>query len=451
MTEKHMYTSVRLLLLRELADSTIHEALHLEGITDDEEVSLLASQASWDFAKGICPDGFNFGHYFESRMDKFHADLREDVERGDGPPEWKKIQLHMFDNHLSYYDPDGPVEIKTLRQAMEFHVGEEHPWPSLSDSGVASWGGDTEAQGPPVSTTTEAAPVMAPAPAAAPTQEAPLSTPAATGPAVAAPPSPSPAAPTDSSPGATTDFQAHDESVPDFGYDDYNPLDDIATQHDDNPFDETDAYAATQHVTQTMTPAAMPSMTSAPGSQQAPAAAPVADPVPTLPQQQTDMAEFHRIQQITEQVLRRLFNHVQTKCEFNTLGGYNNPGAVLEPIAIHDIPGANELFVSMDTLNIAGQIERDVKVEGYLKGSITKTGGLPQYRFAMKFGDQLLRRSFIAQNPAGNGKWAQAAQTGTRIMALRKPVAENAPPTCHIQLAPGMPLGQEVFKLWGDK
>ena len=160
-----------------------------------------------------------------------------------------------------------------------------------------------------------------------------------------------------------------------------------------------------------------------------------------------------QIQQAVEGVMRALFVHVMSKCGFTTAGSYNNPAAVLEPVSIHHIKGAEELFSHMDTTDATGVYVGNQPCQGMIKGLVSKQN-LPMYRFYLNIGGQLYKRTLIPQNPDKLNanqeltKWAEQAREGAKIMML---LEDNKGPRAHLKLAANTPFGQEEFKIWQDK
>jgi hypothetical protein len=158
------------------------------------------------------------------------------------------------------------------------------------------------------------------------------------------------------------------------------------------------------------------------------------------------------IHKTLEGIMRVMFVHVMSKCGFTTEGGYNNPAAVLETISVAHIEGAAELMTHYDTATATGVYSANVPCLGQVKGMISEDN-LPYYRFYLKIGGQLYKRSFMPQNPNKLDinncptTWAQKAQEGTKIMMLSEKGIGNK---AHIILAPNTPFGQEEFHIWGE-
>jgi hypothetical protein len=248
--------------------------------------------------------------------------------------------------------------------------------------------------------------------------------------------------------------------------DDYNPLDDMCCSDVNDENDEyvapgdSNIYAQTVELTSApvmseITPATVVTTVPVEPVAQAPVVPitpePLVNQLPTDTQTGNNM-DAARIQEIAEKVLRRMFHHVFTKCEFNTAGGFNNPYAVLEAVSIGDIDGASELIVKQDTLDELGAFKSHEEVKGFVKG-LTTNDGRPKYTFYIKVGDTLHKRTLMPANPNAvkDGvptNWAAQAKLGWKIMML---MPEKGAPTAHIKLEPGKMLGQEEFQIWTAK
>jgi len=97
-------------------------------------------------------------------------------------------------------------------------------------------------------------------------------------------------------------------------------------------------------------------------------------------------------------VYKRLFDHIFNKCGW-TGQGFSNVGAVLEPIAITDIPGAAQLVVAMDTVDQYGKSLADAPAQGSVKGLVFTKTGLPAYHLTIKTGSVTIIRRLVPQNP----------------------------------------------------
>lgn len=161
-----------------------------------------------------------------------------------------------------------------------------------------------------------------------------------------------------------------------------------------------------------------------------------------------------QVQECLETIMRTLFHHVATKCAPNGDGTYNNAAAVLEPVNIQHIPHAMDLITHMDSHDALGNYKTMLPFDGFLKGIVSLTTGLPMYRFHLEIGGKMTTRSYMTQNPnsldaEGNPKvWAQSARDGNLIMMLMK---AGVGPTAHVMLEKGKIVGQEIFEIWPAK
>lgn len=454
--EKLMNNSMRTLLLRDLLDTCAHEAWHARKCVeshnwrkddlDEQGAKDNAWKLSWGMAEYWDVNLDNFGPLLDSFMQSLYKDLKEDVQEDDCK-EWKKIQLHMLENEVNYYNPESGVEIRTIREVFQAQVGPEIPWMDtdnplfnafVSFTSIADRiSKEEEVIGVVSSETNILTPAAVKSPAVATSPEH--------APAVAISPEPTPA--------PAIKKQVVTEHVTTTVCADYDPLSDSACDMD-NPFD--DDIATPEMVTQPNITAPVMDNTTIPVeiTPAQVAVAPAVDGSVTTQQPTVPQMDVLRIQKIAEQVLRRMFHHVNTKCEFNTDGGYNNINAILDPINITDIDGASELFTKQDTLDANGVFQSHTDVNGFIKGLPTAKG-LPRYTFYMNMGGKLHKRVFIAQNPEKKKAdgvtptaFAAKAQAGYRIMML---LADGAGITADITLENGSVLGQEVFNIWNKK
>jgi hypothetical protein len=418
------YSSLKCMLLKEILNTAAHESHHIlashnsenwdNSDLEEEKCKEVGEDLSWHVAKKYDVEIEHFGPLLDDSIEEFIEGLRGIIAQHDEEktevPEWMALQVYMYENKLAYYHPESDTSL-SFRKAFETGAEDEDPWideckkfiaetPQTVDSEtVAPVAGANETQ---------------PAPAVAPT--APTTTPAAATP---------PSNPVTEQAPQTTVQQPVGIGQLNGGLQDAPMLDDSVM----------DGMGKVPAPVAPATPAANP----------APAAA-AANPTPTAAAGGTGQPL-----QVVESVLRRLFHHVNSKCEFNTDGGYNNPYAVLEGVSIADIPGAQELFAAMDTTDETGKFLSQQQCNGMIKGLVSK-GGLPRYTLYLNMGGQLHKRTFIAQNPnkldsSGQNltKWAQAVRSGKRIMML---LQDNIGPRADIQLDAGQPLGMEKFNVW---
>ena len=409
---ENMNTSIRLLLFMELINTAMHEAWHAKvceevkdfsvSDLDEQGASNNAAKQSWLIGKSMDVNITSFGPLLDGLIKEFYDTLKEDVEEPDCK-EWKKLQLHMLENNLSFYAAETGTEIRTFREAIESYVNPSQPWMTEDNSLFNSWHGEkvlinlrdqeapkAEAVIEPVVVAPVVTPVVAPIVAAA---EPVVAT--------AATPPPIPVVP------SMVQYASQEEdcNVEQF-----------------NPFNDDEEVAPVMHT------------------------------APQAPQTQAPVNGMSvlAVAQIGEMVMRRMFHHVFTKCGFNR-GKFTTPEAVLEPICINDIPGATEIFVTQDTHDASGVFKTNIPVNGFIKGTLSK-GGLPEYKFSMSIAGQLHKRTFIVQNSEKTKedgtltKWAMEAQEGWLTMMLYAKMGEHA--TAFIRLPPFGTLGQETFSLW---
>ena len=424
------YTSLKFMLLKELLNSAAHEAHHLKvseetgnwdnSDLEEEQAKYHGDYLAWRVAKKYDVEIDNFGPILDDAIDEFIEGLRgilkEEEENNKKATEWMALQVYMHENKLAYYNPN-LEESLNFRKGFETGAEDEDPWIDEVKTFIMEVSPNIAGTEQNIAQPSEAqpAPMAPPASPIQPTSQPAAFTPPAnpmTPPPVATT-QPNMAAPTSAPMTAPVGIGTLNDGLYDApGYEDYG-----------------------------MPPAATPAATGGyNGYAQQPAAP----------------AVQHTGAMLTvETVLRRLFHHVQTKCEFNTDGGYNNPHAVLEPVNISDIPGAQELFVAMDTMDAAGQYVSQQQCNGQIRGLVSKDNR-PRYTLYLNMNGQLHKRTFITndpnkedqKNPGNLGKWAQANRMGTRIMML---LQDNIGIRADIQLEAGKHLGQETFKVWEVK
>lgn len=416
--DENIFMSIRALLIRELLDTTIHEAFHLKATAEgkvfmndtdeDVEASALGLKYSWIAAKNWDVDIFMFGGILDDLLEDFIESIKEDCK--DKPVMWKELQIYMWDNKLSFYNPEKGQELN-MRRTFEARAYDVAPWLEESRKFI----GDIAIVKPPI----EEQIVEKPITAKEETVISAINTAAhnfATGTqsvreAVAS------VAVASMAPGiaavtAPTAYSS-DEELSTINYDDTTLL---------QPSAEMMAvYTAATLPTPSAPPAAPSSLTR------------------------------EEIITTTETVLRSLFWHIFSKCEFNTEGGFNNPNAVLEPVDVTRIPNAAALFTNVNTLNEHGIFTPNYPCNGHIKGLVSKQG-LPMYILYLNAAGGLHKRTFIVQNPnkmtGGDNpsltKWAMEARQGTKIMML---LEDTKGLKAHIKLEPELPLGQEKYEL----
>jgi len=147
---------------------------------------------------------------------------------------------------------------------------------------------------------------------------------------------------------------------------------------------------------------------------------------------------------ILQAVLTRLYVHIFSKCGFapGSDSGFTNAAGVIEPVYIGDIPGASDLFHSMDTVEDKTLSEK--RITDTIVGRVLPKSGLPGYHLYLNIRGMKAKRSFIPQNPnkMNNGvlsKWAEKARAGHCIAMLTQ---EGKGIRVDIQAAPG---GQLIY------
>lgn len=407
--EDKMYTSIRTLIIRELLDTIIHEAHHLKCSLDadnfansrleEDEAKKVAWDKSWMAAKHWDAEVKVFGPVLDTLMKDFIEDLREATT--ETPTMWKDLQVYMWDNELAFYNPDMDQECQ-IREAFESMAKDKSPWiddPKVFMADIpeeATEGGNQED-------------IVAPE----------------------APKAPETAAQEEQVQTADSGFEMAEHEVVDYVPPEALDITNVVPVVPEPPAQQP-APVVPPPPQAVVQPEAVP----------APPAAPVNQDVNVL-----------KIQKAVESVMRTLFVHVMSKCGFTTEGGYNNPAAVLEPISIHHIPDAVELFSHMDTTDATGVYAGNQPCQGMIKGLVSKQN-LPMYRFYLNVGGHILKRTFIPQNPNKLNahqeltKWAEEAREGAKIMML---LEDNKGPRAHIKLSANTPFGQEEFRIWEDK
>lgn len=134
-------------------------------------------------------------------------------------------------------------------------------------------------------------------------------------------------------------------------------------------------------------------------------------PVQTNAQEQSNMPKYigpvnlpiEEIKAIIKEVTMRLYNHVFTKCGFNPFnpqapGGFENGGAIYDPVSIADIPNANKVFVAMDITDRAGTKQNDVPITGHISGQVFKNSQIPGYWVWVNVNGYKVKRSIVPQN-----------------------------------------------------
>jgi len=414
MEEENMWISLRALIIRELLDTTFHEAHHLKAANtakvydnpdiENKEATDIGRSKAWEFAKRWDVEITEFGPVIDTLLKDFIQSLREDIK--EKMVMWKAIQIHMWDNNLGYFDGDNGVELD-IRKTFEAHTKNEAgyaPWTEepmkfKGDAEVIEKTASIETIAETISTTP-----VAPKPPEPVYQQEPVHT---TTPVIHT-------APIQTMTSVPSTFMGDD-------------LYDIPQQQfDEDPFEQY-----------TGTVAAITPITQIPRQQTA------ATPAVNNNLTSEEMATC------AEHVIRMLFWHIINKCEFNSEGRYNNPGAVLEPISLAHIPHATEMFTHYNTTNAQGGFVGDVPCNGIIKGIVTGQG-LPSYQLYFTFNSVKHLRTLLPVNSGktdGSGNlttWAQQARDGyKRVMWLEKDQGMRAT----IELSPEAMLGQEEYKI----
>ena len=402
--EESMNFSASAFLLRSLMDTIFHEAWHaarcLElkdfaaGDLDEGGAKKYAWKSSWAVGELYDVEMASFGKQLDAELLELFKELKEDVTFPDCK-EWKKIQLHMFENNLSYYNPDNGVEMRTVRELMNSVASEDSAWIETDNKLFHKF-----SQFTPLAERLEKEEAEAQV-------DAPVVKPREVVPPV---PTPEPVAPVSPQP----------------TYDDYDPIYDIACKVSDEEDSEMPNNFSTQPI-QPVTPVAQP------------------NPIGL---------NVEEMQNIGEVVMRRIFHHVFSKCGFMQNGTFSNPGAALEPIHIGDIPNVEKLIVKQDCyVGHDNQYHHQADVEGKIRGLVTQDG-LPKYQFYIQVGNEMQKRVFIPANPNSRNAdgtlkaWAEKSRQGYCLMSLQQ---EGGRASAGITLEPNQHLGQECFAIWNTK
>jgi len=114
-------------------------------------------------------------------------------------------------------------------------------------------------------------------------------------------------------------------------------------------------------------------------------------------------------------IYMRLANNIFDKCQFNGAGAFGNPAGVLEGVSIADIPHANQLIHSCETMNQYGQKTRSEN-KGVIRGTVFTKSGLPAFVLWVNINGQMKKRLLVPQNPNKGSKSAEQAKSGARIV-----------------------------------
>ena len=190
--EQFMYASIRVWLLSELLDSAGHEAHHAKVCHElneydsenlDEDGAKERGKQCWAFAEQMDVNIKSFGSLLDALLVDFYNELKEDIQDADCK-EWKKLQFHMMDNNINYYNSDSGIEIRTIREVFQAQAQPEQAWidvendlfspyvPKEGEKSEVAVATPTRRPDPVVaSNTTTTTPAPAPAPVAEPVAE----------------------------------------------------------------------------------------------------------------------------------------------------------------------------------------------------------------------------------------------------------------------------------------
>jgi hypothetical protein len=407
-SEKHPNVSIRFHIISNIIDTALHESHHLwaahkhknyeDPNIEQEESKAIAKSKLWLTAKNFDVEVFTFGTVIDTLLIDIIQSFREDITPPDNDPtfqvsEWKALQVFMWDNKLAFYDPEKEIKIG-MRSLFEGQVSpQEAPWTDPP----TMYTGESKMREAVISPDQTTVPKTTPmtTPIQQPLTQQPL-------------------------------MQQPIQQGPDIYTGEEEPVNNYSNQ--------SQAILTAVPVEQTAT-LTMPSI-----------AAPIQGHIPK-----------EEIKTTAEKVLRTLFWHVVSKCEFNIEGGWNNPSAILEPVNISNIPHATQLFTHMTTVDENGITMTQVPCDGIIKGKLSAQQKLPMYELYLNMNGTLHKRTFIVQNNnkkdnQGNfTNWSTKARSGHIIMMFLEDKKQNDPPgknnmRAFITLNPGTHLGQEEYK-----
>ncbi len=132
---KHMHNSLKLLILHELLDTSLHESHHLktshesnnfnDSDLEQQEAEEIGKLKSWMAAKHWDVEIQEFGPTLDNLIKDFFIDLVESEK--EKPEMWKMLQIYMWTKNIAYYNPDEEKECN-MRQAFESYVDGDNPW-----------------------------------------------------------------------------------------------------------------------------------------------------------------------------------------------------------------------------------------------------------------------------------------------------------------------------------
>lgn len=415
--EKSMFTSLRCILIRELLDTSIHEAHHLKmsleennfnnSDLDEDGAQAVGWKYAWMAAKHWDVNIVTFGPFLDKLVEDFMLGVEADTL--ETPVMWKDLQVYMWKNELAFYNPDKDQECRMF-EAFQSMAEDENPWLEqpktyVEETTISETTHNNDEE--PIAEVVHELPPATLTPVAGVNKPEALTNPA---PIMAAQPK-------------TTE-------------------------------------PVTTPVAEPLPPATGIIAGTLPPTQ------PQIQNIATLPEPQYGDINAAEIQRCAETVIRTLFWHIKNKCEFNASGTYNNPKAVLDPINISHIPHAEQLFTHMDTMTELGTYTSNQPCQGMVKG-LVDADNMPYYRFYLNFGGKLHIRSLVPHNPIGKTtKWAEEARSGIMRLSFQERIPKIDKNTgkvmineqgkklgenkirADIKLAAGSNLGQEEFNLW---
>lgn len=114
-------------------------------------------------------------------------------------------------------------------------------------------------------------------------------------------------------------------------------------------------------------------------------------------------------------IYMRLSRHMFEKCGWDGHGGFVNPAAVAESVYVGDLPHAEDLILSCDTIDQMGKWAQK-KVAKHISGLVFVKSGLPAYRLYINIGGKKCSRVLVPQNSTKSSKSAENARNGKRIV-----------------------------------
>jgi len=111
----------------------------------------------------------------------------------------------------------------------------------------------------------------------------------------------------------------------------------------------------------------------------------------------------------------RLARYMFDKCQWNGQGYFGNPAGVLEPVYVGDLPYAEQLLVSCDSLNHKGQ-KAERQIIKHAKGTVFSNSKLPAYVLYVNINGKKCKRVLVPQNADKESKSAKNARNGDRIV-----------------------------------